>query len=98
MPLAFFSGKVSESQRKYSITKLELLFIAECLKELKSILWNQNLKVFTDHTNMIQDALGMTCDRVYHWRLLLKDYGLKVVYLPRRPQQHRRRRSKPPQI
>jgi hypothetical protein len=27
--------------------------------------------VFTDHANLMRDALGLTLDRVYQWRLLL---------------------------
>ena len=82
VPLAFFSRKLSECQRKYSVTKLELLSIVECLKQFKSMLWGQRIKVFTDHKNLTQDALGMTGDRVYRWRLLLEDYGPDIVYLP----------------
>ena len=45
------------------------------------MLGGQNLKVFTDHKKLIQDALGLTCDRVYCWRLLLEDYDPDIVYL-----------------
>ena len=37
--IAYFSRKLSEAQRKYSITELELLSIVECLKEFKGVLW-----------------------------------------------------------
>jgi hypothetical protein len=37
--------------------------------------------VFTDHANLIEDALGMTLDRVYQWRLLLEEYRPKIVYI-----------------
>jgi hypothetical protein len=57
-PLAFFSSKLSVMQQKYSVTKLELLAIAETLKEFKGMLWRQRLKVYNDHKNLIQDALG----------------------------------------
>ncbi len=46
-PIAFFSWKLSDVQRKYSVTKIELLAV-ETLKEFKGMLWGQNLKVFTD--------------------------------------------------
>ena len=49
----------------YSVTNIELLAIVETLKEFKGILWGQMLKVFTDYKNLIQDALGLTSDRVY---------------------------------
>jgi hypothetical protein len=61
----FFSWKLSNTQRKYSITKIELLVIVETLKEFKGMLWGQNIKVFTDHANLKRDALGSTSDQVY---------------------------------
>ena len=64
-PLAFFSRKLSTAQQKYSVTELELLAIVETLKALKGLLWGQRLKVYTDHKNLIQDALRLTSDRVY---------------------------------
>jgi hypothetical protein len=37
--------------------------------------------VFTDHANLMRDALGLTSDRVYRWRLLLEEYGPEIVYI-----------------
>ncbi len=45
------------------------------------MLWGQNIKVFTDHKNLMRDALGLTLDRVYQWRLLLEVYGPKIIYI-----------------
>jgi hypothetical protein len=80
-PLAFFSRKLNNAQTKYSVTELELLSIVECLKEFKGMLWGQRIKVYTDHKNLVRDALGLTCDRVYRWRLLLEEYGPEIVYI-----------------
>ncbi len=82
-PIAFFSLKLSDMQRKYSITEIELLTIVETLKEFKGMLWGQNIKVFTDHANLMRDALGSTLDRVYQWRLLLEEYKPKIVCIKR---------------
>ncbi len=38
-PIVFFSWKLSNTQRKYSITKIELLAIVKTLKEFKRMLW-----------------------------------------------------------
>jgi hypothetical protein len=38
-PIAFISRKLSETQRKYSVTEIELLAIVETLKEFKGMLW-----------------------------------------------------------
>ncbi len=59
----------------------ELLVIAETLKEFKGMLWGQPIKVFTDHKNLMRDALGLTLDRVYQWRFLLEEFGPKIVYI-----------------
>jgi hypothetical protein len=37
-------------------------------------------KVFTDHANLMRDALGSTLDRVYRWRLLLEEYKPEIIY------------------
>jgi hypothetical protein len=63
-PIAFFSRKLSDAQRKYSVTKIELLAIVETLK-VKGMLWGKKIKVFTDHTNLMRDALGLTSDHMY---------------------------------
>eukprot|EP00804_Cyclotella_cryptica_P015016 CCRYP_000603-RA/>CCRYP_000603-RA protein AED:0.40 eAED:0.42 QI:0/0/0/1/0/0/3/0/333 len=80
-PLAFFSRKLSQAQQKYSVTEQELLAIVETLKEFKGMLWGQQITVYTDHKNLMQDALGLTSDRVYRWRLLLEEYGPTIVYI-----------------
>ncbi len=45
------------------------------------MLWGKYIKVFTDHTNLMRDAVGLTLDQVYQWRLLLEEYGPKIVYI-----------------
>ncbi len=64
-PIAFFSQKLSTTQHKYSVTKIELLAIVKTLNEFKGMLWGQSIKVYTDHANLIRDALGMNSDHVY---------------------------------
>jgi hypothetical protein len=80
-PIAFFSRKLSDAQCKYSVTKIELLAIVKTLEDFKGILWGQQLKVYNDHKNLMRDALGLTSDQVYQLRLLLEEYGPKIVYI-----------------
>ncbi len=61
--------------------QIELLAIVETLKEFKGMLWGQKLKVYTDHKNLIQNALGLTSDCVYRWRLLLEEFGPEIVHI-----------------
>ena len=51
------------------------------LKEFRGVLWVQKIKVFTDHKNLIQKALGLTSDRVHRWRLLLEEYAPEIIHL-----------------
>ena len=39
--LAFFSRKFSDTQKRFSVAKIELLAIVETLKEFKGMLWGQ---------------------------------------------------------
>jgi hypothetical protein len=52
-------------QRKYSVTKIELLTIFKTLKEFKGMLWGQSITMYTDHANLIRDDLCITLDCVY---------------------------------
>ncbi len=36
--------------------------------------------MFTDHKNIMSDALGLILDQVSKCRLLLQEYGPKIVY------------------
>ncbi len=80
-PIALFSRKLSETQQKYSVTEIELLAIVETLKKFKGMLWGQDIKVYTDHKNLTRDSLGLTSDRVYHWRLLLEEYAPEIIHI-----------------
>jgi hypothetical protein len=71
-PIAFFSRKLSGTQSKYTATKLELLAIVETLKEFNGMLWGQWINVYTDHKNFTREGLGLTSNRVTHWRILLE--------------------------
>eukprot|EP00804_Cyclotella_cryptica_P024252 CCRYP_012531-RA/>CCRYP_012531-RA protein AED:0.27 eAED:0.36 QI:0/0/0/1/0/0/2/0/417 len=73
--------KIVCNATKIQRDQIELLAIVETLKEFKGMLWGQTIKVYTDHKNLIQDALGLTSDCVYRWRLLLEEYGPKIMHI-----------------
>ncbi len=79
--IVFFSRKLSITQTKCSVTKIELLAIVETRKEFKGMLWGQQIKVYTDHKNLTKDGLGLTSDRVNRWRLLLEEYAPEIGYI-----------------
>ena len=45
------------------------------------MLWGQQIKVYTDHKNLVQDMLGLLSDCVYRWQLLLEEFGPNIVYI-----------------
>ena len=45
------------------------------------MLWGQQIKVYTDHKHLKQDALGSSSDRVYRWRLLPEEFASCIVYI-----------------
>ncbi len=54
----------------------------ETLKdEFKGMLCGQQVKVFTDHMNLMRGALGLSSDQIYWWRLLLEGHGPEIVYI-----------------
>jgi hypothetical protein len=47
------------------------------------MLWGQTIKVYTNHKNLTQDALGLAFDRVFCWGLLLEEFAPEIVYIKR---------------
>ena len=48
---------------------------------IKLLIFGVHPSICTDLKNLIQDALGLTSDRVYRWRLLLEEYGPEVMHI-----------------
>lgn len=78
-PLAFYSRKLSDMQKRYTTGEQELLSIVETLKEFRNILLGQKLIVHMDHKNILYDNLAN--DRIVRWRLLLEEYGPEYLHV-----------------
>ena len=78
-PLAFYSRKLTSTQRRYTNSERELLSIVETLKEYKYMLLGQEIELFTDHKNLTYDT--PTTDRVTRWRLLIEEYAPDIKYI-----------------
>ena len=83
-PIAFYSRKLTETQKKYGVGEIELLSVVETLKEFRSILLGQQIEVYTDHLNNVHltpnNKLGF--NRIQRWRWLLEEFGPEFKYLP----------------
>lgn len=78
-PIAFYSRKLNLVQTRYMTTERELLSIVEVLKEFRSIILGQQIRVYTDHENLTQKMFNS--DRVMHWRLCIEEYSPDLQYI-----------------
>ena len=51
-PIAFYSRKLTDAQQRYIVMERELICIIETLKEFRTILLGQKLRIYTDHKNL----------------------------------------------
>ena len=51
-PIAFYSRKITGAKQCYKVTERELLSIFKTLKEFKTILLGQKLRIYPDHKNL----------------------------------------------
>ena len=51
-PITFYSGKRKESQKRYTVTEKYQLRIIENLKDFRTILLGQRLRIYTDNKNL----------------------------------------------
>ena len=91
-PLAFYSRKLSDTQKRYTTGEQELLSIVETLKEFKNILLGQRVIVHTDHKNIIYGNLNN--DRIIRWRLLLEEYSPEYQHISGVDNVRQRRRGR----
>ena len=78
-PLAFYSRKLTDAQTRYTTTERELLSVVETLKEFRTILLGHQIKVYTDHQNLIHTNLRT--ERVLRWRLFLEEFNVEFNYI-----------------
>ena len=78
-PLAFYSRKLTNAQRGYTIGERELLAIVETLREFRDMLFGMKLNIFTDHENLTFNSSNW---RIKRWRLLMEEFDYKLKYIP----------------
>ena len=78
--IALYSRKLNETQMRYTITEKEWLSIVKTLKEFRTILLGQQLKIFTEHKN--PTCKFFNNDRVLRWILILEEHSPEIEYTP----------------
>jgi len=79
-PIAFYSRKLSNAQKNYTVAEKELLSIVETFKEFRTILLGQQLNAHADHQNLLCKAHAN--QRATRWRLLIEEHGPNLICLP----------------
>ena len=77
--IAFYSRKLTDDPKRYTVTEIELLSIIETLKECRTILLGQKLRIYTDHKNLACNFFNI--NRVLIWRLILEEYVPDIEYI-----------------
>jgi hypothetical protein len=80
-PIAFYSRKLTPTQKRYTVGEREALSIVETLKEFKNILLGQDITVHTDHMNLVNPTTHHESSRVIRWRWLIEEFGPKFEYV-----------------
>ena len=77
--IAFYSHKLTKTQKRYMVMEEDLISIVETLKEFCTILLGQELKIFTYHQNIT--CKNFNTDRVLWWSLILEEYSPEIEYI-----------------
>ena len=80
-PLTYYTRKLTDTQRRYTTEKRELLSIVETLKEFKRMILGCVTQVYTDHLNLVHETTAKASDRVMRWILLLEEFGIQTIHI-----------------
>ena len=78
-PIAFFSRKLTKSQRNFVVTEKELLAIVETLKEFQNAPLGHDITACTDHKNLTYKVFNT--QRVMRLRLVIEEFSPNLVHV-----------------
>lgn len=67
--------------KNYTNTERQLLAITSSLNYFRTIIYRADIRVQTDHSNLLYNTDSNT-SRYQGWKLLLEEYGIILVYIP----------------
>ena len=84
-PIAYFSKKFNEAQRKYSTVEKETLSLVLALSHFEIYLSNSPIpiKVYTDHNPLVfLNKFKNKSQRLTKWSLILQEWNLDINHIP----------------
>ena len=79
--IAYYSQKLTPSQKNYPANERELLSIVLSLQFFRTIVFGSKVIINTDHKNLLYDKAPLN-SRVQRWKLLLSEFNISLNYLP----------------
>ena len=79
LPIAYFSKKLTPTQRQYITIEQEMLAIVEVLHEYRNFLLGSNITIYTDHKNLLSNA--KVNNRVFRWKQKIQEFGPVIKYI-----------------
>ena len=80
-PIAFYSKKLTATQRNYTVGEREMLSIVETLNEFRTMLLGHRIKIYTDHKNLINRSTVSKSPRIQRWRWTIEEFGPDLEYI-----------------
>jgi hypothetical protein len=80
-PIAFASGKLSDTQARWSTIEKEAYAIIFALKKFDHMIFGQNIIVYSDHNplHFLADSIPKS-SKLTRWSLALQRYNLKIEH------------------
>ena len=78
-PVAYWSKKLSDTQKGYNTIEKELLAVVLCIKKYHDILYDGVIDVYTDHNHLIFNTL--LAPRGIQWKIFLDQYDINLTYV-----------------
>jgi RNase H-like domain found in reverse transcriptase/Integrase zinc binding domain len=80
-PIAFYSRKLTETQRNYTVGEREMLSIVETLNEFRTMLLGYRIKIYMDHANLTRLTTVSKSPRIQRWRWTIEEFGPTIEYI-----------------
>jgi hypothetical protein len=79
-PIAFYSKKLTATQRNYTVGEREMLSIVKILNEFHSMLLG-HLKIYTNHKNQINSMTVSKSPQIQRWQWTIEEFGPDFEYI-----------------